>query len=82
MTDLSKSTNSNDFEFYNRVVPEIDPSLKEHLLLVPGAIEYIEKLQRTLRKLVKKIRKLKSKKAVSNTEKTFITIFLFMQHHY
>lgn len=66
MSDLSRSTTSEDSEFNNKVVPEIEAFLKENLLQIPGAIEYIEKLQRTLRKLVKKIRKLKNKIAVSN----------------
>lgn len=65
MSDLSKSTNSDESEPYSKIVPELDTALKEDLLKIPGAIEYIEKLQRTLKKLVKKIRKFKKKIAVS-----------------
>lgn len=68
MSDQSRSAISSD-ESVNKfkIVPELDILLKEKLLKIPGAIEYIEKLQRTLKKLVKKIRKIKNKLAVSLT---------------
>lgn len=62
---MSRSTNSDESDPCSKFVPEIDISLKEELVQIPGAIEYIEKLQRTLKQLVKKIRKLKNKIAVS-----------------
>lgn len=62
---MSKSTNSDDSNNCSKIVPELDISLKEKMVQIPGAIEYIEKLQRTLKQLVKKIRKLKNKIAVS-----------------
>lgn len=69
MSNVNKMTNSSDdSEHQSKIVPELATSLKEHLLEVPGAIEYIERLQKTLRKLVKKIRKLKNKITVSNRQ--------------
>lgn len=80
MSDISKSTNSDESEQYSKIIPELDSTLKENLLKIPGATEYIEKLQRTLKKLVKKIRKFKNKIAVSlvNTLKCLIFYFIFI----
>lgn len=61
MSYVNNSTNSDESDYCCKIVPELDASLKEEFLQIPGAIEYVEKLQKTLKKLVKKIRKLKSK---------------------
>lgn len=67
MSDVSKSTNSDELEQYSKIIPELDSALKDDLLKIPGATEYIEKLHRTLKKLVKKLRKLKNKIVSLNT---------------
>lgn len=66
MSDVRRLSKVDDLDHSSKIVPELDASLKEELIEIPGAIEYIEKLQRTLKQLVKKIRKLKKRISVSS----------------
>lgn len=66
MSNHSSSINSPDeSEHYSKFVPDLDTAIKEKIIEIPGAVDYIENLQRILKKLIKKIRKLKNKIIVS-----------------